>query len=115
MNLTPASSSDLPSEAILTRVSESGTRLMHTAIFMGAENKPGNWLLATACGLATPDPCIGGVFSRLSFSESDAACHPERRRREGSASRSQYSSSPAHAAAAPAGATVAPGWPAPSE
>jgi len=24
----------------LTRVSESGTRLMHTAIFMGAENKP---------------------------------------------------------------------------
>src|SRR5213083_371332 len=72
MNLTPASSSDLPSEAILTRVSESGTRLMHTAIFMGAENKPGNWLLATACGLATPDPCIGGVFSRLSFSESAA-------------------------------------------
>jgi len=35
MNLTPASSSDLPSEAILTRVSESGTRLMHTAIFIG--------------------------------------------------------------------------------
>src|SRR5712691_4494114 len=34
MNLTPASSSDLPSEAIFTRVSESGTRLMHTAIFM---------------------------------------------------------------------------------
>src|SRR6266403_3759747 len=50
MNLTPASSSDLPSEAILTRVSESGTRLTHTAIFMGAENKPGDWLLATACG-----------------------------------------------------------------
>src|SRR6266550_6455411 len=49
MNLTPASSSDLPSAAILTRVSESGTRLMHTAIFMGAENKPGKWLLATAC------------------------------------------------------------------
>src|SRR5256885_5237243 len=34
MNLTPASSSDLPSEAILTRVSESGTRFTHTAIFM---------------------------------------------------------------------------------
>src|SRR5947208_5198270 len=34
MNLTPASSSDLPSAAILTRVSESGTRLMQTAIFM---------------------------------------------------------------------------------
>src|SRR5213596_72257 len=34
MNLTPASSSDLPSDAILTRVSESGTRLMQTAIFM---------------------------------------------------------------------------------
>src|SRR5207253_7902345 len=34
MNLTPASSSDLPSEAILTRVSESGTRLMQTAIFI---------------------------------------------------------------------------------
>src|SRR6266581_5260478 len=33
MNLTPASSSDLPSEAIFTRVSESGTRLMQTAIF----------------------------------------------------------------------------------
>src|SRR5690348_17695035 len=33
MNLTPASSIDLPSEAILTRVSESGTRLMQTAIF----------------------------------------------------------------------------------
>src|SRR5437660_7370338 len=34
MNLTPASSSDLPSAAILTRVSESGTRLMHTAILI---------------------------------------------------------------------------------
>src|SRR5256886_1148891 len=34
MNLTPASSSDLPSAAIFTRVSESGTRLMQTAIFM---------------------------------------------------------------------------------
>src|SRR5438046_9572309 len=34
MNLTPASSSDLPSAAILTRVSESGTRFMQTAIFM---------------------------------------------------------------------------------
>src|SRR2546422_582798 len=34
MNLTPASSSDLPSEAIFTRVSESGTRLMQTAIFI---------------------------------------------------------------------------------
>src|SRR6184192_2370898 len=34
MNLTPASSSDLPSGAILTRVSESGTRLMHTAILI---------------------------------------------------------------------------------
>src|SRR3989442_16010909 len=34
MNLTPASSSDLPSEAILTRVSESGTRFTHTAIFI---------------------------------------------------------------------------------
>src|SRR5467141_4618256 len=50
INLTPASSSDLPSEAILTRVSESGTRFTHTAIFIGAENKPGDWLLATACG-----------------------------------------------------------------
>src|SRR5690348_1822014 len=53
MNLTPASSSDLPSEAILTRVSESGTRLMHTAIFMGAESKPGHCYLATAGGLAS--------------------------------------------------------------
>src|SRR5438093_10430477 len=34
MNLTPASSSDLPSAAILTRVSESGTRFTHTAIFI---------------------------------------------------------------------------------
>src|SRR6266516_6815709 len=34
MNLTPASSRDLPSEAIFTRVSESGTRLMQTAIFI---------------------------------------------------------------------------------
>src|SRR5439155_3457214 len=34
MNLTPASSSDLPSAAGLTRVSESGTRLIQTAIFM---------------------------------------------------------------------------------
>src|SRR5439155_20280099 len=34
MNFTPASSSDLPSAAIFTRVSESGTRLMQTAIFM---------------------------------------------------------------------------------
>src|SRR2546430_238552 len=34
MNLTPASSSDLPSAAILTRVSESGTRLMQTAILI---------------------------------------------------------------------------------
>src|SRR2546422_2827984 len=47
MNLTPASSSDLPSAAILTRVSESGTRLMQTAIFMGAENKPGGGDRAT--------------------------------------------------------------------
>src|SRR5207244_11871421 len=34
MNLTAASSSDLPSEALLTRVSESGARLTQTAIFM---------------------------------------------------------------------------------
>src|SRR2546429_9460994 len=34
MNLTPASSSDLPSAATLTRVSESGTRLMQTAILI---------------------------------------------------------------------------------
>src|SRR5712692_4334609 len=34
MNLTPASSSDLPSAPILTRVSLSATRLMQTAIFM---------------------------------------------------------------------------------
>src|SRR5438105_4238206 len=34
MNLTPASSSDRPSGAIFTRVSESGTRLTHTAIFI---------------------------------------------------------------------------------
>src|SRR5437879_64974 len=33
MNLTPASSSDLPSAPILTRVSLSATRLMQTAIF----------------------------------------------------------------------------------
>src|SRR5437667_10122407 len=48
MNLTPASSIDLPSEAILTRVSESGTRLMQTAIFMAEEKKPGSCRLATA-------------------------------------------------------------------
>src|SRR5436190_14752538 len=47
MNLTPASSSDLPSAAILTRVSESGTRLMQTAIFMGKERKPARPVLAT--------------------------------------------------------------------
>src|SRR5712671_7659405 len=35
MNFTPASSSDFPSGAIFTRVSESGTRLMQTAMFMG--------------------------------------------------------------------------------
>src|SRR5256886_17687920 len=52
MNLTPASSSDLPSEAILTRVSESGTRFTHTAIFMGAERKRGRELLATADGFS---------------------------------------------------------------
>src|SRR5207245_10398270 len=34
MDFTPASSSDLRSEAIFTRVSESGTRLMQTAIFI---------------------------------------------------------------------------------
>src|SRR5437762_1505515 len=78
MNLTPASSRDLPSEAIFTRVSESGTRLMQTAIFiersavmvrhqtseqpqatsrkrstvLGAqESKPGDYHLATACGV----------------------------------------------------------------
>ena len=33
MNLTPLSSSDFPSAAILMRVSESATRLMQTAIF----------------------------------------------------------------------------------
>src|SRR5256885_9201507 len=53
MNLTPASSRDLPSAAILTRVSESGTRLMQTAIFMRlvggrcAQRKPDERRLAT--------------------------------------------------------------------
>src|SRR2546429_3345453 len=52
MSWTPASSSDLPSEATLTRVSESGTRFTHTAIFMGAERKRGRELLATADGFS---------------------------------------------------------------
>src|SRR2546430_12469575 len=37
MNLTPASSSDLPSAATLTGVSESGTRVMQTAILIRGE------------------------------------------------------------------------------
>src|SRR6266508_828333 len=60
MNLTPASSSDLASEAILTRVSEAGTRLMHTAIFMGAENKPDGGHRATdgARTRRSPSPLV---------------------------------------------------------
>src|SRR5690348_17468154 len=54
MNLTPASSIDLPSAAILTRVSESGTRLMQTAILMAQERKPGACRLATATGCQNP-------------------------------------------------------------
>src|SRR5205809_765611 len=56
MNLTPASSSDLPSEAILTRVSESGTRLMQTAIFMREASVSG----CQSSGHLQPLPLEGG-------------------------------------------------------
>src|SRR5437870_2665407 len=56
INLTPASSSDLPSEAILTRVSESGTRFTHTAIFMRE---------SSAVGCQSSDPLQGASRERL--------------------------------------------------
>src|SRR2546423_5726065 len=102
MNLTPASSSDLPSGAILTRVSESGTRFTHTAIFM--------WEFSVVChqsSVQLQDAKPQAVHSSQRAGKQTVRLTSGNRLRltacdctERWRLRSLYSRSPAHAAAA---------------